>query len=131
MVSDAVNAPHLSLQVPAGADAPASVRKALDRLNGALGPARDVLALVLSELVTNSVRHSGAGPDDKIEVWVEAAPDRIRVGVSDPGAGFDPQTRPPGADDGGGWGLFVVDQLVSRWTVEQDDGVQVICEIDR
>jgi anti-sigma regulatory factor (Ser/Thr protein kinase) len=73
--------------------------------------------LLLSEVVTNSVRHAGLGDDDAIEVVLDAG-DVLRVEVRDRGAGF--QQTAPALDPArsSGWGLFLVEQLADRWGVE-------------
>jgi len=73
------------------------------------------LALLVSEVVTNSVKHS-ARPDQNVDVSIRAGPDVVRVEVRDGGPGFEPiplaAAPPPG---GGGWGLFIVDRLATQW----------------
>jgi anti-sigma regulatory factor (Ser/Thr protein kinase) len=77
---------------------------------------RDDLLLLLTELVTNAVRHGDAGPDRPLNVTLERRPRCVRVEVVDPGAGFVP--RPPRAPDGsGGWGLVLVERIAERWGV--------------
>lgn len=40
----------------------------------------------------------------------------VSIAVTDPGPGFEPQEREPGA--GGGFGLYLVDELSDSWSVE-------------
>jgi integral membrane sensor domain MASE1/anti-sigma regulatory factor (Ser/Thr protein kinase) len=87
--------------------------------------------LLVSELVTNSVRHSQTGAADEIELRVAVFADRLRVEVSDRGAGFDRKVRVPERGSGSGWGLYLVDQLADRWGVSRDDSTRVWFEIDR
>ena len=77
-------------------------------------------ALLTSELVTNSIRHAGLGPDDHIEVTVVWSGAVLRVIVRDSGSGGPPpeivagSIRPsPGGQSG--WGLYLVDKLATRW----------------
>jgi anti-sigma regulatory factor (Ser/Thr protein kinase) len=76
--------------------------------------------LLTSELVTNSIRHAGLGPDDYIEVAATWSGTVLRVIVRDSGsAGPAPEIvagsiRPsPGGQSG--WGLYLVDKLATRW----------------
>jgi anti-sigma regulatory factor (Ser/Thr protein kinase) len=87
--------------------------------------------LLVSELVTNSVRHSQAGAADPIELRVAVFADRLRVEVSDHGAGFQRRVRAPERGSGSGWGLYLVDQLADRWGVSRDEATHVWFEIDR
>jgi anti-sigma regulatory factor (Ser/Thr protein kinase) len=85
------------------------------------------LMLLVSELVTNAVRHARS---DRFEVRLGVRPDRLRLEVHDEGAGFEPEIAP--SDDGtGGYGLFIVDRLADRWGVERDAGGVIWLELDR
>ena len=110
-----------------------AARRAVNRL-GTLAPEeRADVALLVSELVTNSVRH-GAEAGDAIDVRARASSETVRVEVSDAGAGFVPPARPaPRLDDEdpGGLGLVLVDRLADRWGVARDGGTSVWFEIDR
>jgi anti-sigma regulatory factor (Ser/Thr protein kinase) len=88
--------------------------------------------LLVSELVTNSVRHAQIGPEDSIELKVVVSGDRVRVEVTDKGPGFEPPEYDPTAEDArdSGWGLFFVTQLADRWGVESSEG-RVWFEIER
>lgn len=114
-------------------EAPARARTELHRLSKTLSPAcLEIVELVLSELVTNAVRHAGADEHGALGVEVECGRTAVRVTVTDPGPGFDPAKRggPRGAD--GGWGLYVVGEIAERWWVERaPNGTRVIAEIAR
>jgi anti-sigma regulatory factor (Ser/Thr protein kinase) len=76
--------------------------------------------LLTNELVTNSIRHAGLGPDDLVDVTAEWSGASLRVIVRDGGPGTPPSgvvagsIRPsPGGESG--WGLYLVDKLASRW----------------
>jgi anti-sigma regulatory factor (Ser/Thr protein kinase) len=94
-----------------------SVRRALDQM----GLPKEVLEdakLLACELVTNSIRHAGLHPRDLIRVTAAWSGAVLRVIVQDRGsADWSPiagSIRPaPGAQSG--WGLYLVDQLASRW----------------
>jgi anti-sigma regulatory factor (Ser/Thr protein kinase) len=89
--------------------------------------------LLVSELVTNSVRHAQIGPEDSIHLKVTIADEHVRVEVSDTGPGFDPPAQDPTAElaRDSGWGLFFVTQLADRWGVEREGGGHVWFEIER
>ncbi|HEX8067183.1 MAG TPA: ATP-binding protein [Thermoleophilaceae bacterium] len=90
------------------------------------------LRLLVSELVTNSVRHAEVGPEDSIYLNLDVGDGRVRVEVIDNGPGFALPGPPPTDEDprDRGWGLFFVDQLADRWEAEPDGG-KVWFEIDR
>lgn len=122
---------HAELRLPADLSAPALARHTVQDLLAVLPPSmRARLSLVASELVTNVLRHSSAD-DPAATLTLTLASDRIRLAVTDAGAGFDPRASPPSDDAAGGWGLRVLDAIVDRWWVETDPMTSVICEIDR
>lgn len=88
--------------------------------------------LLVSELVTNSVRHAEIGPDGSILLKLAIDDGQVRVEVSDSGPGFDPPEADPTAElaRDNGWGLFFVTQLADRWGVDRDNG-RVWFEIER
>jgi anti-sigma regulatory factor (Ser/Thr protein kinase) len=112
--------------------APAAARQVLDRLDGRLDPAGlETMRLLVSELVTNSVRHARLENTGWIAVTVEENPNALRVAVSDPGIGFEDRPGPPQPGDPSGWGLHLVDQLADRWGFSKDGETKVWFEIDR
>jgi anti-sigma regulatory factor (Ser/Thr protein kinase) len=119
----------LTVKLPVDRKAPALARRVLDGLNGELEGVRDPVRLLVSEAVTNSVRHAGLREDEKIELEVSAAPNKVRVDVVDHGRGFDPHRRQKAGPDGG-FGLMLVGQLADRWGFEPEDS-RFWFEIDR
>jgi len=126
-------ATEIRVRLQAGPDASFEGRRTLDSLGDVLGePLFGALRLVVTELVTNSVKYGVVDPGDLIGLRVVVSPDRVRVEVSDPGPSFDPPR--PSATAGGtsGWGLAIVDRLVDRWGVEREvEGKTVWLEVDR
>ena len=85
------------------------------------------MRLLVSELVTNSLRHTGTSTI-RLEVWGSDA--IVQVQVSDDGTGFDPPDTPrPRAASG--WGLFMVERLADRWGVETRGDTRVWFEFLR
>jgi anti-sigma regulatory factor (Ser/Thr protein kinase) len=118
-----------TFDLPRDATAPAHARRAIDGLTGRIAPdiAPDVKLLV-SELITNSVKYGGNG---EVTLKVEAEdPRKLRVEVIDQGAGFVPMARNRPATDVGGWGLHLVQTLSNRWGV-YEGSTHVWFEIDR
>jgi anti-sigma regulatory factor (Ser/Thr protein kinase) len=104
-----------------------SVAEARTRVCDAIAPefgANDVerLRLLVSELVTNAVRHGdGSEPVELHATWNS----EVRIEVSDHGDGFTPTPRIGALDEPGGFGLYLVGQLADRWGVETDAGTTV------
>jgi serine/threonine-protein kinase RsbW len=113
-------------------ETPTLARRQLDRwLPASVGEGeRGALRLLVSELVTNCVRHAGSGDGAAVELALRVEPTTIRVEVHDRGMGFEPPAtpRPRGAD--GGYGLFLVERMASRWGVDTRDGTRVWFELD-
>jgi anti-sigma regulatory factor (Ser/Thr protein kinase) len=115
------------LELGGGQFAPATARAAIyELLTGRLGE-DDLfdISVLVSELVTNAVRHARAGEDEKIVVHVAIAPEVLRVEVCDHGPGFDPPLEPRGRPEGGGNGLVLLARMSSNWGVCSDDGTCV------
>jgi anti-sigma regulatory factor (Ser/Thr protein kinase) len=86
------------------------------------------VCLLVSELVTNSVRHAGMRPEEKIVLAARLTADFARIEVRDTGPGFDASVRHQAA----GYGLRMLDALTTRWGVDRDAaGTRVWFEIDR
>jgi anti-sigma regulatory factor (Ser/Thr protein kinase) len=78
---------------------------------------RDDILLLVTELVTNAVRHGGVGPERSLHIGLRLWPRRVRVEVVAPGAGFTPARARSRGGESGGWGLFLVDRIADRWGV--------------
>jgi anti-sigma regulatory factor (Ser/Thr protein kinase) len=87
--------------------------------------------LVVSEVVSNAVRH-GAAPDDEIRLAVTPKDGYMCVQVTDLGPGLIPRPGVMGPqDDDGGFGLFIVETLTRRWGVTREEKTtRVWFEID-
>jgi anti-sigma regulatory factor (Ser/Thr protein kinase) len=124
--------PTIELRLPPTRDAPASARRALDQLEHSLSPQiLDDVRLLVSELVTNSVRHADLSPDQWVRLSVSIESGTVRVEVVDPGPGFRPQVSHPTIYQESGWGLYLVEQVANRWGVVDDGRIRVWFEIDR
>jgi anti-sigma regulatory factor (Ser/Thr protein kinase) len=104
---------NLSVELPRTPQAPYMARRALDDLEGTLDPSvlPDVRLLV-SELITNSVKYGGEGP---VRLEVQASDESVRAEIIDQGVGFTPKVRDDDLDRVGGWGLHLTEHLTSRW----------------
>lgn len=120
----------IDLRLAPDVRAPQLARRSLDALRSSLdGSIVDEAMLLVSELVTNSVRHADLGPGDTIAVRIVGAGPSLRIEVTDPGPGFDP-TAMPAPNGHGGWGLWLLDRIAPRWGVSHDDGLRVWFELN-
>jgi anti-sigma regulatory factor (Ser/Thr protein kinase) len=115
-----------SVTIPA---VPEQVRVARAFVAGVLGeshPHAGVALLLASELVTNSVRHSGSAvPGGLVTVTVAACDEAVRVEVTDCSGSGVPVLTP--ADDGheaeGSRGMQLVDALATWWGYRRGGGL--------
>jgi anti-sigma regulatory factor (Ser/Thr protein kinase) len=119
----------VSVDITRDPSAPSEARRAIERLSGRI--AADIVPdvkLLVSELITNSVKYGGEG---EVTLKVDAPdPRRVRVEVVDQGVGFVPVARDRPATEVGGWGLHLVQTLSDRWGV-YEGSTHVWIEIDR
>ncbi|MFF2654014.1 ATP-binding protein [Streptomyces sp. NPDC058045] len=136
----------LQVQLEVGPD-PAEVgrarRWARTRLAGSgIGedePIADALILIVSELVTNAVVHTGSSAVLRIQLPPASPPGApcagpagtVRVEVAD-GSACPPRPRHAEGEDTNGRGLELVDGLADRWGWEPAGaGKRIWCELDR
>lgn len=84
--------------------------------------------LLVTELVTNALRHGELTAGDRVSLKARVDDGVVRLEVRDPGNDGDVAPRQPGVR-GGGYGLFLVEQLARRWGVDRRDGTVVWCEL--
>jgi anti-sigma regulatory factor (Ser/Thr protein kinase) len=123
--------PELDIRLRPSPQAAAEARRSFEALRPAV-PDRivDEAILLVSEIVSNSVRHAGLDDRDAIEVHVRGTGSAVHVDVSDPGPGFDVERLPhPGIDSG--WGLQLLARLSTRWGVERGDMTRVWFELEQ
>jgi len=85
-------------------------------------PLRADAALVLTELVTNAVRHAFARADGRINVGWRRAGGDVTIWVRDGGGRTGmPHPRVPGPTEPSGRGLAIVEALAEQWGVRTDD----------
>ena len=100
-----------------------SARRALGELRGEISPQTyETLSLLVSEVITNAVRHALCGPGTHVRLEVVASPAIVRAEICDRGLGFDPSgVAPPDAERVGGWGLYLLEELSDLWGVVHDE----------
>jgi anti-sigma regulatory factor (Ser/Thr protein kinase) len=125
----------IALTLAATHDAPAVARRtvtpALQHWDAAR---RDAALLVISELVTNAVRHGSSSPSDRIRVQVRRNDRGTRIEVTDVGArggSVAPRDERTPDDPRSGWGLPIVAELSDSWGVAHIGArTRVWCELD-
>lgn len=114
---------EVTLQVESNREAPGKSRSHVAAMKSSLEPRFDDVLLVVSELVSNSVRHSESRD---INLRIAATDGQIRVEVSDDGPGFARE-----GPRGDGLGLAIVEKLAERWGLVSGDRFTVWAELNR
>lgn len=112
---------EMNLTLDTTEEAPRISREKLSEIRSEVEPRYDDLALVISELVSNSVRHSGQAT---VSISVKTKANGVRLEVRDRGPGFDPDQP-----DGDGMGLKIVSGVADAWGIENDGDCTVWVEI--
>jgi anti-sigma regulatory factor (Ser/Thr protein kinase) len=121
---------RMEVVVASGLDAPAAARAAVTAW---LSPqvadqVLDDAQLLVSELVTNSVRHAQLPSDARVRVSVEICDGFMRLEVEDPGDVAIGAVAPD-RERGGGFGLFLVEALAQRWGSKHEGTTCVWAEL--
>jgi anti-sigma regulatory factor (Ser/Thr protein kinase) len=108
----------LSIRLRGGPETAARARRALSSLRGDIDPPlMETLRLLVTELVTNAVRHAYS---DDVVIKVLVGRTAVLTEVTDEGPGFDPEQTGTPQQDRSGWGLYLVERLAHRWGVRQE-----------
>jgi len=122
----------VDLTLPAAPEAASRARQSLWELHSLLDPrVFEDLRLLVSELVTNALRHASLSSRDVIRLRVNLSDGKIRVEVYDRGPGFSLREETPSLYQPSGWGLFLVRQLADRWGVSRNGETCVWFELSR
>jgi anti-sigma regulatory factor (Ser/Thr protein kinase) len=112
--------------------APASVAVARQRLAADLSAAGIFEAavgdavLVVSELLSNAIRHARPLPGASVQVAWALADEAVEVAVSDGGAATTPARTHASVSALGGRGLGIVEYVACRWGIRSDDSGQTV-----
>jgi anti-sigma regulatory factor (Ser/Thr protein kinase) len=108
----------IDLRLNGGPEAPSKARRALGKLRGDLDPPlMETMRLLVTELVSNSVKHAKA---EAVSLRVLVGRQAVLVEVTDHGPGFQHRPRRRSDARDSGWGLFLVERLAHRWGVGKD-----------
>ena len=111
------------MRIGSGPDAAAEARRAIAALRADLDPPlMETLRLLVTELVTNSVRHTAC---DSLTLRVAIGKAAVLTEVADDGPNFDADAVLEAEQldtraDSSGWGLFLVQRLARDWGVKED-----------
>jgi anti-sigma regulatory factor (Ser/Thr protein kinase) len=95
-------------------------------------PVVEDAVLVVSELVSNAVRHAAPLPGGSVSVRWTIGPDRVHLEITDGGAPTLPRAEDPTASAFGGRGLDIVRSLCTRWGVSEElDRMTVWADLPR
>ena len=124
---------RVQLELARDVQAPALARAEIAECCGQLelGPSLcQSLILLVSEVVSNAVRHSAGDPQAAVGLVASFGERTIRVTVTDAGNGFTPRPRDP-ARTHDGYGLYLLEKVADRWGVESRGDTKVWFELPR
>lgn len=88
------------------------------------------LNLLVSELVTNSVKHGSLMQDQAIEIDANPTERGIKIEVSNPGRADMTNKIEQRAMAESGWGLLLVTKIASRWGMSMNGSTHIWFELD-
>lgn len=104
---------------PASAESAGAARDAVRSLE--LGfRVESIVTLLITELVTNSVRHADMPENAELELRIEPTDSRLMAEVCDRGSGFHVRDAIEQQREVGGLGLLLVDRLSDSWGIERE-----------
>jgi anti-sigma regulatory factor (Ser/Thr protein kinase) len=86
----------------------------------------DDAVLVVSELLSNALRHAHPLPSGQIRVSWRWTEEHVEVAVSDGGAATEPRAGRPTLSSLGGRGLGIVEYLASTWGVRHEGDITTV-----
>jgi serine/threonine-protein kinase RsbW len=117
---------------PGEAEAVGQAREFITAALGPHWPRLDDAQLMLSEIASNTVRHTASGDRSGwFDVVVSKSGDTVRVAVADRGGSSEPRMADDGGELGagvltGGRGLRIVDALADGWGHHGDELGRVV-----
>ncbi|RAY14920.1 ATP-binding protein [Actinomadura craniellae] len=117
--------------------APSSVSIARKRLStelrgcGVFDSVIDDAAVIVSELLSNALRHARPLPSGQLRVTWSCNRETLELAVSDGGAMTEPRRNRPALSSLGGRGLGIVETLAECWGVRHEDGATTVWAVLR
>ena len=120
--------PALDTTIESTPRAPAIARRVVEELSGELDPGvlRDA-QLLISEVVTNSIKHSGSDEPIRLRIWPRRT--GLKIEVADGGFGFEAEAPVSRPESESGRGLLILDMHADRWGVTHDARARVWFEL--
>ncbi len=112
-----------TILVPHDSHSVSEVREAVARdlaTRGCAPALAEDVVLVLSEIVSNALKHARPLPSGKVRVRWTVRSDGVDVDVTDGGGGTRPRITTPSMSATGGRGLGIVNDLSQEWGVVED-----------
>lgn len=117
--------------------APSSVSIARQRLGsdlfacGMCGDVVDDANVIVSELLSNALRHARPLPSGELRVAWTCDDDIVEVAVTDGGSVTEPRRGRPALSSLGGRGLGIVEALSEQWGVDHESGATTVWAVVR
>jgi serine/threonine-protein kinase RsbW len=122
----------MSVRLPYDPRAARTARRLVDELlvaHGADQELRQDAALVVHELVMNSVVHGQPDQDGEIELAWRLMDTQLEISVLDGGSGGTVEVRHPDDEAPNGRGLAIVAALSAAWWVDRSTGTRVTARL--
>jgi len=114
---------HIERTVPNGRQAPGQARGIIQAAAGEFpDEVRERVALVVSEIVTNSVKYAGNPENAPIDVSLDVSGDHVRLEVRDHSL-LDPTPESWREAEDVRWELLVIDGVATAWGKISDGGL--------
>ena len=126
------NPTEIDRRFPSDPASAAAARREIEALSWTLDTDEaEVLALLVTELIANTVQHADTLPGADVALEARVTADVVHVSVTDGGKGFAAPLRTAGSPPNSHWGLHLLDQLADRWEVTAAPSTVVSFELDR
>jgi anti-sigma regulatory factor (Ser/Thr protein kinase) len=135
--SDGVSRPEFGrlaeIAVPTGSGAPGAARQVVAHCLSRLVTPRilEQTQLLISELVTNSLRHADLRGDDSVLVRIYLHAESLRIEIENPGAAGVVALQRPDLVAGRGFGLQLLELVAARWGVRRGQSTTVWFDMAR
>jgi anti-sigma regulatory factor (Ser/Thr protein kinase) len=110
-------APPRTITLPGNARSVASGRRFVRETLGSLHPALERVALGVSELATNAIKHTPSGRGGQITIAIIAAESVVRAEVTNDGRAITKPRARKDTEAENGRGILIIETLAEAWGV--------------